>query len=137
MPRPASPTATNTAWGPRSASRPASCTRADRSGSKGSRRKSGSCSATARCAREPQRLMSGPIGVYGGTFDPIHFGHLRLATELAEAFHLERVLFVPAGLPYHRGRAAHAATEQRLTMVKLAIQRDARFDIDDRELRRE
>jgi nicotinate-nucleotide adenylyltransferase len=80
--------------------------------------------------------MSGPIGLYGGTFDPIHFGHLRLATELAEAFHLERVLFVPAGLPYH-GRDAHAATDQRLTMVKLAIQRDARFDVDDRELRRE
>jgi nicotinate-nucleotide adenylyltransferase len=77
------------------------------------------------------------IGLYGGTFDPIHFGHLRLATELAEAFHLERVLFVPAGLPYHRGRGAHATTEQRLTMVKLAIQRDARFDVDDSELRRE
>ena len=77
------------------------------------------------------------IGLYGGTFDPIHFGHLRLATELAEAFHLERVLFVPAGLPYHRGRGAHATTDQRLTMVKLAIQRDARFDVDDRELRRE
>jgi nicotinate-nucleotide adenylyltransferase len=76
------------------------------------------------------------IGLYGGTFDPIHFGHLRLATELAEAFRLERVLFVPAGLPYHRGREAHAATDQRLTMVKLAIQRDARFDVDDRELRR-
>jgi nicotinate-nucleotide adenylyltransferase len=77
------------------------------------------------------------IGLFGGTFDPIHFGHLRLATELAEAFHLERVLFVPAGLPYHRGRGAHATTDQRLTMVKLAIQRDARFDVDDRELRRE
>jgi nicotinate-nucleotide adenylyltransferase len=77
------------------------------------------------------------IGLYGGTFDPVHFGHLRLATELAEAFRLERVLFVPAGLPYHRGRGAHATTEQRLTMVKLAIQRDARFDVDDRELRRE
>ena len=77
------------------------------------------------------------IGLYGGTFDPIHFGHLRLATELAEAFHLERVLFVPAGLPYHRGRGAHATTDQRLTTVKLAIQRDARFDVDDRELRRE
>ena len=76
------------------------------------------------------------IGLLGGTFDPIHFGHLRLATELAEAFRLDQVLFVPAGLPYHRGRAAHATNEQRLTMLKLATARDARFDLDERELRR-
>lgn len=81
--------------------------------------------------------MTGPLGLFGGTFDPIHFGHLRLATELAEAFHLEQVLFIPAGLPYHRGREAHATSEQRLTMVKLATQRDARFGVDERELRRE
>ena len=81
-------------------------------------------------------LPSGPLGLFGGTFDPVHFGHLRLATELAEAFRLERVIFLPAGLPYHRGRAAHAASEQRLTMLKLATQRDARFDVDDRELKR-
>jgi nicotinate-nucleotide adenylyltransferase len=80
---------------------------------------------------------SSATGIFGGTFDPIHFGHLRLATELAEAFRLEKVIFLPAGLPYHRGREAHATNEQRLTMLKLAIQRDARFDADDRELRRE
>ena len=77
------------------------------------------------------------IGVFGGTFDPIHFGHLRLATELSEAFHLDQVLFVPNGLPYHRGRTAHATDEQRVTMLKLATGRDARFGIDERELRRE
>ena len=66
----------------------------------------------------------------------MHFGHLRLATELAEAFHLDQVIFLPAGLPYHRGRNAHASNEQRLTMLKLATARDARFDVDDRELRR-
>ena len=79
----------------------------------------------------------GPLGLFGGTFDPIHFGHLRLATELAEAFHLEQVIFLPAGLPYHRGRDAHASNEDRLKMVKLATARDARFDVDDRELRRQ
>ena len=78
-----------------------------------------------------------PLGLFGGTFDPVHFGHLRLATELAEAFHLERVVFLPAGLPYHRGRSAHASNEQRLTMLKLATARDARFDVDDRELKRD
>jgi nicotinate-nucleotide adenylyltransferase len=77
------------------------------------------------------------IGLFGGTFDPVHFGHLRLATELSEAFRLERVIFLPAGLPYHRGRSAHASSEERLTMLKLATGRDARFDVDDRELRRE
>jgi nicotinate-nucleotide adenylyltransferase len=76
-------------------------------------------------------------GLFGGTFDPVHFGHLRLATELAEAFRLERVVFIPAGLPYHRGHAAHASSEQRLTMLKLAVARDPRFDIDERELKRE
>ncbi|APV49007.1 hypothetical protein BWI17_04515 [Betaproteobacteria bacterium GR16-43] len=78
-----------------------------------------------------------PIGLFGGTFDPIHFGHLRLATELAEGFGLEKVVFLPAGLPYHRGRDSHATNEQRLTMVKLATQRDSRFDVDDRELKRD
>jgi nicotinate-nucleotide adenylyltransferase len=76
------------------------------------------------------------IGLFGGTFDPVHFGHLRLATELAEAFHLEKVIFIPAGLPYHRGRDAHATADQRVTMLKLATQRDARFDVDDREIKR-
>jgi nicotinate-nucleotide adenylyltransferase len=77
------------------------------------------------------------LGLFGGTFDPVHFGHLRLATELAEAFHLDQVLFLPAGLPYHRGRNAHATDEQRVTMLKLAIARDPRFGLDERELRRQ
>ena len=83
------------------------------------------------------KIQHSPLGLFGGTFDPVHFGHLRLATELAEAFRLDQVIFIPAGLPYHRGRAAHATNDQRLTMLKLATQRDARFDVDDRELRRE
>ena len=83
-----------------------------------------------------ERSISGPLGFFGGTFDPVHFGHLRLATEVAESFHLEQVIFVPAGLPYHRGRSAHASNDQRLKMLKLATARDARFDVDDRELRR-
>src|SRR6202171_1873765 len=102
------------------------------SGSRASPRRSGSCSATDTSAAD-----LAAIGLFGGTFDPIHFGHLRLATELAEAFRLDQVLFIPAGLPYHRGRDAHATTDERLTMLKLATARDARFDIDDRELKRE
>lgn len=86
---------------------------------------------------ERSALRRPALGLFGGTFDPVHFGHLRLATELAEAFRLERVVFIPAGLPYHRGRSAHASNDERLTMLKLAIARDPRFDVDDRELRRE
>src|ERR1700755_3225380 len=127
MPRRASPTASNTASARRSASRPTSCTPGARSASKASRRRSGSCSATATCATDLA------LGLFGGTFDPIHFGHLRLATELAEAFRVEQGIFLPAGMPYHRGRAAHATADQRLTMLKLATARDARFGVDDRE----
>src|SRR3954470_5523264 len=124
--------ATSMGWARRSASPPTSCMRAGRSASRASRRRNGSCWATGRCAAD-----LGALGIFGGTFDPVHFGHLRLATELGEAFHLDTVLFTPAGLPYHRGRDAHATNEQRLTMLKLATQRDARFDVDDRELKRE
>src|SRR3954463_10736793 len=126
-----SPTASSTGSARKSASPPTSCTRGVPSVSRGSRRRSGSSWATATCAADLPAL-----GLFGGTSDPIHFGYLRLATELAEAFRLDQVLFIPNGLPYHRGRDAHATTEQRLTMLKLATQRDVRFGVDDRELRR-
>jgi nicotinate-nucleotide adenylyltransferase len=77
-----------------------------------------------------------PIGIVGGTFDPIHHGHLRLAEEAAEACGLARVLLIPAALPNLRvapGTAAH----HRLAMARLAAQGNPRIEIDDRELRRE
>jgi nicotinate-nucleotide adenylyltransferase len=72
------------------------------------------------------------LGLFGGTFDPVHFGTCGFS-ELAEAFHLEKVIFIPAGLPYHR--QAPMRPRQRLTMLKLATQRDA-ADVDDREIKR-
>jgi len=76
-----------------------------------------------------------PIGIFGGTFDPIHFGHLRLAEEMAAAIGLSRVLFVPAGQPPHRGTPRTAAAH-RLEMVRRAIAGNPRFEVDAREIQR-
>jgi nicotinate-nucleotide adenylyltransferase len=73
------------------------------------------------------------IGIFGGTFDPIHFGHLRLAEEMAEAVGLEKVLFIPAGQPPHRG-APRTAAVHRLEMVRRAIAGNPRFEADAREV---
>ena len=74
-----------------------------------------------------------PIGVFGGTFDPIHFGHLRLAEEMAEALGLSRVVFIPAGQPPHRG-APRIEAKHRLEMVRRAIAGNSRFEVDEREV---
>jgi nicotinate-nucleotide adenylyltransferase len=76
------------------------------------------------------------IGLFGGAFDPVHFGHLRLAVELCEAFHLERVVFLPTGEPWHRGRPAIADAEARIAMLHLALAGEPRFSIDERETHR-
>jgi nicotinate-nucleotide adenylyltransferase len=78
--------------------------------------------------------MSAPIGIMGGTFDPVHFGHLRLAQEAAEILGLERVRWVPAGQPWHR-TAPKASAEHRLEMVRLAIGKNPLFELDDAEIR--
>ncbi len=76
-----------------------------------------------------------PIGIFGGTFDPIHYGHLRTAFELLQALRLGEVRFMPNGDPPHREQMI-ASTEQRLAMVKAAIAGQAGFTLDDRETRR-
>jgi nicotinate-nucleotide adenylyltransferase len=70
----------------------------------------------------------------GGTFDPVHFGHLRLAQEAAEILGLERVRWVPAGRPWHRTQP-RAPAKHRLEMVRLAIRGNALFELDDAEIR--
>ncbi|MFN0040970.1 MAG: nicotinate-nucleotide adenylyltransferase [Burkholderiales bacterium] len=79
---------------------------------------------------------NGAIGVLGGTFDPIHLAHLRLAEELADTFALHRVRFVPAAVPPHRNTPS-ASAEQRLEMVRLAVAGNPRFEVDARELARQ
>jgi nicotinate-nucleotide adenylyltransferase len=80
--------------------------------------------------------FASPIGVLGGTFDPVHFAHLRMAEELADAIGLSAVRFIPTGTPPHRGTPRVSGT-QRLDMVRLAITGNPRFEADDREIRRQ
>jgi len=76
-----------------------------------------------------------PIGVFGGTFDPIHFGHLRTAFEIMHAVRLHEVRLVPAGDPPHRAPPRVAAA-QRLELVQAAATDQPGFIVDDREVRR-
>jgi len=73
------------------------------------------------------------IGLLGGTFDPIHFGHLRFAEELAEALALSELRLVPAGRPPHR-QAPHAAAAHRAAMVALAVGDHRVLRVDRREV---
>lgn len=75
------------------------------------------------------------IGVYGGTFDPIHFGHLRTALEVKEVFGLEQMRLIPCALPAHK-TSPDTASEKRLAMLALAIQNQQGLIIDRRELDR-
>ena len=79
------------------------------------------------------------IGIFGGTFNPIHLGHLRAAEEVLEALALERMLFVPSGEPPHKSASAGdpiAPAAQRLAWVRAAIADNPRFAVDALEVER-
>lgn len=80
-------------------------------------------------------MSTAPIGILGGTFDPVHYGHLRLGEELGEVLKLEEVRLLPSGTPPHRS-APVASSEHRLAMTRLAVQGNPRFQVDDREVHR-
>jgi nicotinate-nucleotide adenylyltransferase len=80
-------------------------------------------------------MTTAPIGIFGGTFDPIHYGHLRLAQEMAESLQLAAVRFIPAGTPPHRVMPQVSA-DQRLDMVRLATAGNPLFTVDTREMLR-
>lgn len=75
------------------------------------------------------------VGIYGGTFDPIHYGHLRIAEELLDIIDLRRIVFVPSGAPRLRTVPA-ASRNHRAAMVRLAIQDNDMFALDEREVNR-
>jgi nicotinate-nucleotide adenylyltransferase len=76
-----------------------------------------------------------PMGIFGGTFDPIHYAHLRTAFELQQALRLKEIRFLPAGNPPHRDQPL-ADAQLRLQMVQLATAGQAGFVVDDREVRK-
>ena len=85
----------------------------------------------------PVTVVPGSIGVFGGTFDPIHVAHLTVAQEAAETLGLERLLFVPAGQPPHKPDRVISPAADRLAMIELAIAGNERFTADRIELDRE
>ena len=76
-----------------------------------------------------------PLALLGGTFDPVHFGHLRIATETASALKLPEVRLIPSKAPVHRAQPG-ASAEQRLAMLRLAVADIPGLTVDDCELRR-
>lgn len=76
------------------------------------------------------------LGIYGGTFDPIHNAHLILAREALEQLELDRLVFVPAAASPHKLEQTAAHPDVRLQMLRAAVEGEPRFEVDDVELRR-
>jgi nicotinate-nucleotide adenylyltransferase len=76
------------------------------------------------------------LAIFGGTFDPIHMGHLRAAEAAREQFHLDRVFFLPTGVPPHK-RMPAASAAQRLAMIRKAIRGNAAFSVTAWEIQQQ
>lgn len=99
-------------------------------------------SALERCAICPRFDDLGAdgaparLGIMGGTFDPIHIGHLAVAEQAREAFGLAAVVFIPAGVPVFKLNRRVAPAEDRLEMCRRAVEDNPRFDVSGIEVRR-
>jgi nicotinate-nucleotide adenylyltransferase len=80
--------------------------------------------------------LAPPIGILGGTFDPIHLGHLRTAVEIQEAVKLQHIRFIPCKQPVHRAKPI-ATPDIRLHLLTLALANEPDFLIDEREITRD
>ena len=76
------------------------------------------------------------IGVFGGSFDPVHMGHLTIAQDAVEQLELDRLIFVPAAVPPHKQEKTLAVGQQRFEMLQLATEGNLSFEVSDMELRR-
>ena len=86
---------------------------------------------------EPAGSQGHRLGIYGGTFDPIHIGHLVIAEEIRARLNLDRIIFVPAGVPPHKDPVRVSPAVHRLAMLRLAVQDNRSFAIDTIELDRD
>lgn len=84
----------------------------------------------------PKRTGARRIGIFGGTFDPVHIGHLRSALEVAEFMALDQLRLIPSARPPHR-EAPQVSAHHRLAMVELAVAGLPPLCVDDRELKRD
>jgi nicotinate-nucleotide adenylyltransferase len=76
------------------------------------------------------------VGILGGTFNPVHLGHLLIAQDAWETGRLDLLKFIPAAEPPHKRTGSLATARQRLTMIRRAIAGDPRFEVDDIEIKR-
>lgn len=74
------------------------------------------------------------IGIYGGSFNPVHNGHTHLAKAAADEFSLDRVIFMPSRISPHRSSEEYVSPEHRLAMLEIVCKRDKRFEVSDYEL---
>ncbi len=76
------------------------------------------------------------LGLMGGTFNPIHIGHLKIASKVLDIFDLKKVIFIPSGNPPHKNRGEIIDASHRLKMIKLAVSNYKRFEVSDIEIKR-
>ena len=90
----------------------------------------------ASSARRNNPISSLKIGILGGTFDPIHEGHLLIAESARVCLHLDKVIFIPAGRPWLKSDRRVTSPGHRLAMVELAIRDNPHFEVSDIEIER-
>ena len=81
--------------------------------------------------------MANRVGLFGGSFDPIHFGHLIGARQIAEHFNIQRLVLIPSARPPHKVKRPITDARHRLEMARLAVAGDPLFEVDDLELHRD